>query len=512
MAGSKLNTLMDMLDVLPGLLHGAGENEEQMQMVRALLERENRKSKILHGDKMLWPQPPADHATVIGLAARPELNGLEVEIMRYSHKKGCYEVMTNPADGVPAGTLSVWLKPSSLVFGCVLHEMHYAIYRCDLEAVRSLVHRCMQDTKITLELQALVPTKSVDGMTGPQITLTTVAAGIGCSDVLQVLLEEAKLNPDARNSDDSTALHLACMKDHPDCVEVLFHANCDTSLKTPHGYVAADMGGGGGGNSAVERLHKLESEKRNRGHMCYICKESGNVTFGASNSELRHVCNRERSAIECADTSYAHLRCLVPAAMANPTIWDCCVTCGYKYTGATALEMAKCRYQVAFRDLKQDDSENDSADDSEDDGKEGSEDTKDSNQDRVVLPPCPSDFEIELERIDAATQHTYATAECFEMMGWHTKLAQAGQEAVRIGEIGLNAARSHNEAAHTLDAMSALARLHQVMKNREAALPLHIEILAQRRMLDTDAGETLDAIADLANTHMCMHNFLRAEP
>ena len=83
--------------------------------------------------------------------------------------------------------------------------------------------------------------------------------------------------------------------------------------------------------------HAMHQEGVEEPPTCYICLcEAGPATRSAGQGLVR--------GCACRGTSgWAHLQCMVTAAMCNPTSWTDCPTCKQEYTGAVALGLARAR-------------------------------------------------------------------------------------------------------------------------------------------------------------------------
>eukprot|EP01045_Picozoa_sp_COSAG04_P000282 COSAG04_NODE_6_length_47123_cov_87.347482_5_plen_1442_part_00 len=92
------------------------------------------------------------------------------------------------------------------------------------------------------------------------------AAAVGSLPIMRLLLE-AKAEVDAASPLGSTAFHVVCGYNHPDCAAALIRAGCDTSLRDKDGKTGRDhaQANGEAGNTAVlERLAALKKTETNR--------------------------------------------------------------------------------------------------------------------------------------------------------------------------------------------------------------------------------------------------------
>lgn len=196
---------------------------------------------------------------------------------------------------------------------------------------------------------------------------------------------------------------------------------------------------------------------------CWICTESISRITRSRNRTLMRGC-----ACRGPHAGFAHLDCLIMAALHNHETWDTCPNCKQDFTGRVRLGLAKARWEL-FED--HDDHE----------------------------PRC------DWERLNACDRYASALQEC--------SLDNEGALPLFSEVLEISREVDGDEDENTLLSMNNLAALHQKMGNYQMALPLFEEALGtQRRILGRDSPDALRTMSNLAILHLRTGNFDRALP
>lgn len=180
--------------------------------------------------------------------------------------------------------------------------------------------------------------------------------------------------------------------------------------------------------------------------VCWVCHD-GEVKTETSSGKLMRGC-----ACRGQDAGYAHLTCLVEAALHDQDTWDRCPNCRQDFTGDVRLGLARTRWKgVLARNLP------------------------------------PEDW----ERLNAADRFAQALLVC---TGDHAGALPLFKEVLAVSR-----QVDGDDDVNTLISINNLASLYQKMGHHDLALPLFNEALAaQRRTLGKDAADTLRTVSNLA--------------